>query len=384
MLINNSKMGNTYIINLIRYSLLAMFTFSGCPSTTVEQAGPSTRFSILFAGDILLANEADRYIEIKGIDYPFSRIKNVLRKYDFIFANLETPITERGEPVTAKPYIFRIKPHTAECLKDLKLDVVSIANNHLMDYGPEGMNDTLLFLGKMNIRHTGGGTNLGDARRPALLSYGGTDIIILAYNERPPAAFSASTQSAGIAPLDIPLIKEDIETHRRNNNIVIVSLHWGIEHTIVPQPYQIALAHTIIDCGADAIIGHHPHWPQGIELYRGKPIVYSLGNFINGYINKIEHDNIAVVLYYNGNNLEKIRILPVAGQNRQIRFQPYILTGTPATALMELIKSLSLEMNTEICIRDNTGIIDPHKTISKPGTEYHVTGTESTAGSNNN
>ncbi|HOT47346.1 MAG TPA: CapA family protein [Spirochaetota bacterium] len=373
-----------YAYNSFIYLPLAVSILISCSVITAKKSKLPARFSVLFAGDILLANEAERYIETNGNDYPFYKIKNELLKYDFIIANLETPITERGMPVNSKPYTFRINHDTAECLNDLKLDAVSIANNHLMDYGPEGMKDTLAHLKKINIRHAGGGDTLDEARRPVRLSYDGTDIIILAYNERPPAAFSASAQSAGIATLDIPLIKEDIETHRRNNNIVIVSLHWGIEHTIVPQTYQIALAHAIIDYGADAIIGHHPHWPQGIELYRGKPIVYSLGNFINGYINKIEHDNIAVVLYYNENILENIKILPVAGRNRQILFQPYILKGSKASALMELIKSLSREMKTEITIRDNTGIIDPHITISDHGTEYHVTGTGSNAGINNN
>ncbi len=324
-------------------------------------------FSILFAGDILLANEAERYIEIKGSGYPFSRIKNEFLKYDFIFANLETPITERGVPVHPKPYIFRIKNDTATCLKDLKLDAVSIANNHLMDYGPEGMKDTLFFLKNMNIQYAGGGLTLDAARRPARLNHGGTTIIILAYNERPPAAFSASIDSPGIAPLDLSLIKEDIETHRRGDTIIIVSLHWGIEHTISPQPYQITLAHSIIDCGADAIIGHHPHWPQGIELYHGKPIVYSLGNFINGYTNKIEHDNIAVVLYYSGNDLEYIKVLPVAGRNRQIRFQPYLLNRIEAATVLALLQKLSYELNTEISIDNDCGIIDPRKGIPAAG-----------------
>lgn len=346
---------------------MAAFTLLCCTATPEPRPGMPFRFSILFVGDILLANEAERHIETAGIDYPFSKIKNEFLRYDYVFANLETPITERGVPAQSKPYIFRIKHDTAECMKDLRLDAVSIANNHLMDYGPEGMKDTLAFLKKMNIRHAGGGATLDDARRPARLSCGGTDMIILAYNERPPTAFSASAESPGIAPLDLPLIKEDIGTNRRSDNIIIVSLHWGIEHTITPRPYQVTLAHAIIDSGADAIIGHHPHWPQGIELYRGKPIVYSLGNFINGYINKIEHDNIAVAFHYNGNKLERIRVLPVAGRNRKIRFQPYLLGGIEATALLELMKKLSRELNTEIGIHDNYGIIETRNTMAAAG-----------------
>ncbi|HPV41676.1 MAG TPA: CapA family protein [Spirochaetota bacterium] len=322
-------------------------------------ARSTQRFSILFVGDILLANEAEKHIHKKGIDYPFWKIKEELLKYDFIFANMESPITKRGTPVVEKPYIFRVKPEDAVCLKDLKIDAVSISNNHLMDYNTEGMVDTIAALDRLNIRHTGGGMNLDEARRPVMLKYGDMTIIILAYCNRPPEEYYATDSLPGIAPLDLDLIREDIATYKLDNTRVIVSLHWGIEQTHVPQKEQIAAAHEIIDAGADAIIGHHPHWPQGIEIYRGRPIIYSLGNFINGYINPVERDNIAVGFYYNGGVLETIKVIPLAGRNRQIRFQPFVLTGRQADGFLYLIRNLSRGLKTEMKIVKGYGYIDP-------------------------
>ena len=322
---------------------------------------------MLCLGDILLVNEAERHILAKGTGYPFEKIKDDLRKYDFIFGNMEAPITVRGTAFTNKAYSFRVKPGAALCLRDLKIDAVSISNNHLMDYGGEGMDDTISFLDGLNIRHSGGGKNLAASRRPARLKYGSTEIYILSYCNRPPSEYYASASTPGIAPLDIRMIREDIASYKTRDNIVLISLHWGIEHTHEPLPEQVSAAHEIIDAGADGIIGHHPHWPQGIEQYRGRPIIYSLGNFINGYYNPVEKNNIAVGLYFVGNRLEKIKILPVSGQNRKIKFQPSVLTGKPADETLGLIQNLSKNLNTDLQIRDNYGIIDFNAAGTKIG-----------------
>ncbi len=347
------------IKRIIHISIFLTLLFSAVYfSISTASARSTQRFSILFVGDILLANEAEKHIHKKGLEYPFWKIKEELLKYDFIFANMESPITKRGTPVVEKPYIFRVKPEDAACLKDLKIDAVSISNNHLMDYNNEGMVDTIATLDRLNIRHTGGGRNLDEARRPVILTYGDTTIVILAYCNRPPEEYYATESLPGITPLDLDLIRDDIATYKLDNNKVVVSLHWGIEQTHIPQKEQIAIAHEIIDAGADAIIGHHPHWPQGIELYRGKPIIYSLGNFINGYINPIERDNIAVGFYYNNGTLESIKVIPLAGRNRQIRFQPYVLSGRQANGFLYLIRNLSRGLKTDMKILKGYGYID--------------------------
>jgi len=342
---------------ILYHAFIFVFILFFFHQPTISAEKKRELFSVLCVGDIFPVNEAEQYILLKGISYPFKKIKNEFLKYDFIFGNLETPVTRRGTPYADKAYSFRIRPELAACLRDLKIDAVSIANNHLMDYNVEGMEDTISYLDFLNISHAGGGDNLNEARRPAILKFGKTDIYVLAYCNRPPKEYYATNRSPGITPINIEIIKDDIATYKARDNIVLVSLHWGIEQTSNPQPGQIRTAHEIIDSGADAIIGHHPHWPQGIEIYNGKPIIYSLGNFINGYYNHIEMDNMAVALYFRGSSLEQLKILPIAGQNKIIQFQPYLLRGSSAGRLLEMIQNLSKKLNTDLQISGGFGFI---------------------------
>jgi poly-gamma-glutamate synthesis protein (capsule biosynthesis protein) len=326
----------------------------------------SRRFSILFIGDILLVNELEKKIVKNGLDYPFKKIKKYIHRFDFVAGNLEAPITDRGLAATGKPYAFRVLPEHAVCLNDLKLDVCTLANNHIMDYETEGLIDTMKYLDRLGISRTGAGLTIADSRKPALLRFGATEICILAYNERPPSEFSATDHQAGSNPMNMEYISEDIETYKSASNIVIVSLHWGIEQTIIPQPYQQKLAHKIIDFGADAIVGHHPHWPQGIELYKNRPIIYSLGNFINGYSNLIEKDNIMAALHYKNTSLHAIQIVPIAGKNKISKFQPCVLEGPRAMNTLKEIAALSGFFKTEMRIHNNNGYIMPEGTNSIP------------------
>ncbi|TFH42711.1 MAG: CapA family protein, partial [Chrysiogenales bacterium] len=232
---------------------------------------------------------------------------------------------------------------------------------------PVGMADTLDFLYRHNIKYSGGGSDLAAARVPARLQYGDTIIYVFSYCSRPPEEFYAGKNRPGIAPLDIEMIRDDIASYKTPGSLVFISLHWGIEQTHVPQSYQIVQARQIIDAGADAIIGHHPHWPQGIEIYRGKPIIYSLGNFINGYTNAVERDNIGVVFYYSGDQLERIKVIPIAGRNRKIRYQPYVLAGNEAEECLKIVSGLSKHLGTDIEIAGDYGFIDMMRSEERIG-----------------
>ncbi len=314
-------------------------------------------FTILAAGDILLDNEIKKVIRIRGKDYPLEGLRNFFSSYDVVFANLETPITTRGRPVRDKPYVFAVPPSIAGILNSIKLDIVSIANNHLMDYGVEGMEDTITYLNKWNIRFTGAGKNIAEARRPATVKFSKTTAYFLAYCERPPKEFFADTARPGTSPFILRNIIEDINTYKTRSSLVFVSLHWGIEQTSKPQKKQVYFARRIIDAGADAVIGHHPHWPQSIEIYRRKPVLYSLGNLVNGFYNRIEKDNIAVALYYHNTSLKKIEVYSIAGKNKNIDFQPYVLTGEKAVKNLREIQQLSRPYGTKMLIRGNRGLI---------------------------
>ena len=316
------------------------------------------RFSILFTGDILIANGVIDEMQNKGINYPFKNIADELRGYDIVFGNLETPITSEGTPYTDKAYTFSLDPQLAACLRWIKLDIVSISNNHIMDYGDTGMHDTISKLDDMNILHTGAGNNLDEARKPVFFQMADTEVVVLAYCARPPEDFYADEKKAGVAPLKLDSVIEDIKRYKGDDTVIIVSLHWGIEQTSAPQSYQRRTAYSIIKAGADAIIGHHPHWPQGIEMYRNRPIIYSLGNFINGFYNEVEKDNIFAALHFNRKELSRVELIPVAGRNSEIHFQPYVMKEKEAVKHLNYIRKLSRPFRTNIQIRGGRGYIN--------------------------
>jgi len=318
---------------------------------------PRESNSVLLSGDILLEEDLLDYIDEFGKDYPVKKLQSILSGYDIVFANLETPVGKQGIPVKNKPYVFMVSPHYAEPIKKLHLSVVSIANNHIMDYGEEGLTSTIDWLKASKIRYTGAGDNLEEARKPVILNKKGIEFVFLAYNERPPESFFAKKDTPGVAYVDIKLITEDIKKYKTRSNIVMVSLHWGIEQTLYPQAYQIELARRIIDAGADCIIGHHPHWIQGIEVYKKRPIFYSLGNLLNGFYNKVEYNNFLAVLHYKGLKLRRIEILPIASKNSEVDFQPYLLTGDEADEYLELVKKISSRFPTHFVIKNNKGYI---------------------------
>jgi poly-gamma-glutamate synthesis protein (capsule biosynthesis protein) len=324
--------------------------------TEAEQGGG--RFSVIAVGDVMMGKIAQSFIHEQGLDYPFARVRNELSKHDIAFANLEAPISSRGREKVKKMYRLRVNPAAARALVPSGLDVVSLANNHMMDFGETALADTVKHLDSWRIKHAGGGADLEEAREPARFVAAGTEVVFLAYCAWYPAPIHARKDRAGVAPLDRDLILEDIRKHKREDNVVLVSLHWGVQHTDRATRGQVRLAHDIIDTGADAILGHHPHRPQEVEIYNGGPIAYSLGNFLFGYYNKIYRNNIALVLEFEGSSLASARILPIAGKNGRIRFQPHVLTGGEGLAVLKHVARISKRFGTDFTAVDGAAEID--------------------------
>lgn len=223
---------------------------------------------------------------IRGI-YP------LLQRADLAIVNLECPFTERGEKLP-KNFNFRARIEMVELLARASIDVVSTANNHAMDYGVEGMRDTMAALDGAGIGHFGTGNNLADARRPLIVERNGLRLGFLGYyfqNEadmiEPPEIFALADRpgTAGCyTDLDgiRNMVSEDVTALAREVDAVIPYFHWGKEGSYSVQLYQFELAYLAINSGARAVLGAHPHRLQGVEVYRGAPIFYSLGNFIYG------------------------------------------------------------------------------------------------------
>lgn len=233
---------------------------------------------LIFAGDIMLDDGPGRVVA-SGRD-PLAPFAALLADADYRIGNLETPIATTGKPTESKIYNFRAHPRVLRVLKG-RFDALAVANNHSGDYGQAAFLETLDQVKSVGIVPFGGGRNLTEAHRPLWIEKHGLRIAVLAYNEFKPRSFAAGPHWPGIAWSEDSLVVADIRAARAAGaDVVIPFMHWGWEREPAPTERQRYLARLLIDAGADAVVGGHPHVTQGTENYRGKPIIYSLGNFV--------------------------------------------------------------------------------------------------------
>lgn len=226
---------------------------------------------------------------------------------DVLFGQMETVVTAQASPAPNARLAMRSPPETAAMLRSVGFYAMSVAGNHAMDYGAAGLLDCIANLRAAGIAPCGGGASLPEARKPAIVERNGRRIAFLAYSSILPAGYAAEANRPGCAPMwahthyqqiepdqpgtgartrsfadreHLAALVQDVKDARRDADIVAVSLHWGVHFVrAVLADYQAEVAHAAIDAGAHMILGHHPHLLKGVEIYRGRPILYSLGNF---------------------------------------------------------------------------------------------------------
>ena len=241
-------------------------------------AGKASEVSLVFAGDIVLDDTAGAMIE-RGED-PFSGLAGIFAGADIRIGNLECVIATTGSAGN-KNYTFRAHPRSLPVLKR-HFDAVALANNHSGDYGREAFAQMLGLLKQAGLAQFGGGNNLAEAHTPLIIERKGLRIALLAYSEFMPRSFEADYNAPGIAWSEDEQVVDDIRKARavHKADLVIPVMHWGWENETVSNARQRQLARLMIDAGADAVIGGHPHVTQDIAHYQGKPIIYSVGNFV--------------------------------------------------------------------------------------------------------
>jgi len=234
--------------------------------------------SLVFAGDTTLDDEPGALME-RGGD-PLAGFAPLFAQADIRIANLECVVATTGQ-AGHKNYTFRAHPRVLPVLKR-HLDGVTLANNHSGDYGREAFAQMLGLLRQAGLAQAGGGMNLAEAHTPWIVERHGLRIALLSYNEFMPRSFEANHDAPGIAWSEDEQVVDDIRKARsvHRADVVIPFMHWGWENEPVANARQRQLARKMIDAGADAVIGGHPHVTQDIEHYQGKPIVYSVGNFV--------------------------------------------------------------------------------------------------------
>jgi len=242
------------------------------------KATPSPTVSLVFAGDSVLDADAGDLIA-QGGD-PFASFASYFADADIRITNLECVVATQGS-AGDKMFTFRAHPRVIPVLKR-HFDAVTLANNHSGDFGPEAFAEMLGLLQSAGLAQVGGGMNLRQAHAPLVFERKGLRIAVLSYNEFQPRSFEANHNMPGTAWSEDERVVADIRAARRLHraDLVIPIMHWGWENEPVANARQRQLARRMVRAGADAVIGGHPHVTQDIEHYRGKPIVYSVGNFI--------------------------------------------------------------------------------------------------------
>jgi poly-gamma-glutamate capsule biosynthesis protein CapA/YwtB (metallophosphatase superfamily) len=211
---------------------------------------------------------------------PLAQIAPILQAADVAIGNLETSIATTGTPLDNKIYTFRAKPNTVEVLKG-RFHAMSVANNHSGDYGREAFIETLGYLRGAGIASFGGGANLSEAHAPYWIQKNGLRIAVLGFDEFKPRSFEAGANWPGVAWSEDSLVVADIRAAKAAGaDVVIPFMHWGWEHEPGPNQRQRALAKLMVQAGADAVVGSHPHVTQGADTVLGKPVIWSLGNLV--------------------------------------------------------------------------------------------------------
>ncbi|MEO7665142.1 MAG: CapA family protein, partial [Candidatus Limnocylindrales bacterium] len=314
----------------------------GEPSLPAPRYDPATAWTLVAGGDILLDRGVALAIKgaASGADFPFdggtvkinSRCKDcsprgwdlprsertgnagavraLLQGADLAIANFENPAPDAFR-FHSNGTVFSANPALIAGLKDAGIDFVSLANNHIRDAGAKGILQTIDHLDGFGIAHAGAGANLAAARTPALLHAGGQTVAILGYDTIAGGYFATDSR-AGSAPLTAANVTVDVAAARKAGaDIVIVFPHWGTEYDPTPFKGQRTLAQAAIDAGADMVIGNHAHWAAGMEVYKGKPIWYALGNFVFDQTwSEPTMEGITLELTFDGARLVQIRMRP--------------------------------------------------------------------------
>lgn len=238
--------------------------------------------SVTITGDILLDRGVRKVIEQKGTDAVFSPfVDSVFQSSDIVIGNLECPTTKIKEP-SFKQFIFRAEPEWLFTLKRHGITHLNLANNHSVDQGRAGLVDTRENVVSAGMIPIGAGRTMEEAARPVLLTSSPRKVYVLASLQLALENFAYLSEKPSVSQEDFDTLVERVRHLRSSepDSYIIVTLHWGGEHTLQPVTIQRVRAHQLIDAGADALIGHHTHTLQTIEEYKGKPIYYSIGNFI--------------------------------------------------------------------------------------------------------
>ena len=262
--------------------------------------------NVVLTGDLLLDRGVRREIDRHGVDALFTEaIDSVFRTAQVVVANLECPATKIEAPVF-KRYIFRAEPEWLPTLRQHGITHLNLANNHAIDQGREGLTDTRQNIEKAGMTPVGAGENMSEAVQPVLLAHSPRKVWLVASLRLALENYAYLPDKPCVSqePMDSLIARVADLRLQDSTAVIIVSLHWGGEHTLQPVPRQRLDAHQLIDVGADILVCHHTHTLQTVEDYHGHAIYYSLGNFIFDQSRPLNAHAAVVSLHITKNGLQ--------------------------------------------------------------------------------
>lgn len=266
----------------------------GSGQDAAQSSEPIGDATLVFAGDIYLSDYVLANYNQSGIGGVLSKqMLKELQQADLAVANNEFPYSTRGTQAPDKQFTFRLDPSYVSVLQEAGVDIVTLANNHVLDYGKEALSDTFQVLDDAGIAYAGAGDSFKRASKLIKKKVNGRTFGFLAASRVfPVVSWNVENEQPGVfSAYDPAKLVEAVKDATKHCDFLCVYVHWGIERSETPEGYQVTMAHALIDAGADAVIGAHPHVLQGVEYYKGKPVFYSLGNFI--FYQSIERTAVA-------------------------------------------------------------------------------------------
>lgn len=276
---------------------------------------PGNPINVTVAGDIIFGRTVHtRMVRYNDFAHPLRLVAPRLKDADLTIADLECSLSDRTEkPDDPFTFMFTTNAAAVDGLVLAGIDGVSLANNHSMNFGKIGLEDTLATLQAKGIGSFGGGMNLAEARKPGIFEVKGVKFYFLGYDGITANDYGAGATRVGTCPLDLTLVQEDIAAaEAAGADLIVPFFHWSEEYVSVPSPLMRRIAHLAIDWGAALVLGSHPHWVQGTEWYQGKPILYSLGNFVFDQEWSIEtKQGMFAEIVVRDRRIARVRLVPV-------------------------------------------------------------------------
>lgn len=310
----------------------------------------------------MLGRGVNEYLKHESTSYPWGNTLPVIKNADFKICNLECVITDRGNPWPDKTFHFRTDPKNAECLKTAGFSPVSIANNHTLDFGEKALDQMISILKADSINFAGAGQNLTEASLPALENGEKDYIGMIAFTDNE-LRWEAGQKKAGIfyVPPDLKdkraeMLMNIVRKTRNDVKTLIVSAHWGPNWGYRVPNKHVTFAHALINAGADLIFGHSPHVVRGIEIYKGKPILYSTGNFVDDYaVDETERNDESFIflIEIDPPKVSKITLIPTQIRNCQAN-----LAKEYAEAISLKMVNLCKKLRTQTLWNPERGVLE--------------------------